>query len=171
MSDPRAAQADLTFALPGEEWWYFSGALYAHERDVRVTPRIQPGVAAATVSVAEELPEQSAVAPLGEMAFIPGDGRTQVYVTFAAHTAEVAAFWSTVRTFLEKLARQARSHRQTAGRGMTPDEAIEWYYRSKAAGRKITLKQVAGLTGMNYEALKKHKQRYDAAGKWGSKKQ
>lgn len=50
------------------------------------------------------------------------------------------------------------------------DEVIERYYRSRAAGARTTLRQLAEDTGLSYEALKKHKQRYDRAGKWGSKR-
>jgi hypothetical protein len=50
------------------------------------------------------------------------------------------------------------------------DKAIEHYYRVLAAGGKTTLRKVAEETGISYEALRKHKQRYDATGRWGSKK-
>jgi hypothetical protein len=46
---------------------------------------------------------------------------------------------------------------------------IETYYRRKAAGGKVTLKQLAEETGYSVAGLKVAKQRYDAAGKWGSK--
>ena len=171
MSDWRKANADLTFRLPGEEWWYFVAAVHAHYDGVRTTPRLSSGAFGPGVWVAEHRAGHEVATPLGEMSFAPADGHTQVYITFAAKDADVIAFWSDVETFLQSLARWARFTRQTAGQGWTPDEAIAYYYRSRAAGnKKITLKAVAELTGINYEALKKHKQRYDAAGKFGSKK-
>lgn len=170
MSDWRAAQADLTFTLPGEEWWYFVAAINTHYEGVRATPRLSSGAFGPGVWVGEHQAGHEVATARGEMAFAPADGYTQVYVTFAAHTGEGAAFWDGVQTFLEIFARQARFIRQTAGRGWTPAEAIEYYYRSRARGSKMTLKQAAELAGINYEVLKKHKQRYDAAGKWGSKK-
>jgi hypothetical protein len=53
----------------------------------------------------------------------------------------------------------------------TADNAIETYYRSRAAGSKITLRQLAVRTGYSYDYLRKAKRRYDAAGRWGSKKE
>lgn len=53
---------------------------------------------------------------------------------------------------------------------MSVNGAIEHYYRSKAAGGKITLRQVAAQTGYSYGYLRQCKMAYDAAGKWGCKK-
>jgi hypothetical protein len=50
------------------------------------------------------------------------------------------------------------------------DDLIERYYRSRSQGSRVTLREIAEQYGFSYEALKKHKQRYDNAGKWGSKK-
>lgn len=55
-------------------------------------------------------------------------------------------------------------------REMTSDQAIEYYYRSRAAGSQKTLREVAEETGFNHGYLRQVKQRYDADGKWGSRK-
>lgn len=52
----------------------------------------------------------------------------------------------------------------------TADNVIQRYYRARAAGGKVTLKMLAEESGYSYEYLLKAKQRYDRAGKWGSKK-
>lgn len=50
------------------------------------------------------------------------------------------------------------------------DEVIERYYRSRAAGARTTLRQLAEDTGFSYGYLRSVKAAYDKAGKWGSKK-
>lgn len=52
----------------------------------------------------------------------------------------------------------------------TANYALEKYYRRKAAGAKTTLRKIAAETGYSYDYLRVAKRRYDAAGKWGSKK-
>lgn len=49
------------------------------------------------------------------------------------------------------------------------DSIIETYYHRKAAGSKVTLKQLAQQHGYNYSYLSQVKRQYDDAGKWGSK--
>ena len=51
----------------------------------------------------------------------------------------------------------------------TPDEMIEYFYRRKAQDPRTTLRKVADENLWSYEALKKHKQRYDKARKWGAR--
>lgn len=54
----------------------------------------------------------------------------------------------------------------------TGEQAIELYYRRKAAGGfpKVTIRQVAQDTGLSPDYLRSVKMEYDKAGKWGSKK-
>jgi len=49
----------------------------------------------------------------------------------------------------------------------TADVAIEWYYRSRAAGSKITLKQVAERYNLSHDYLRQAKSAYDKAGRAG----
>ena len=51
----------------------------------------------------------------------------------------------------------------------TPEKAIEYYYRVRARGRKITIGEVARLADFSESYLRKIKVDYDRAGKWGSK--
>ncbi len=79
--------------------------------------------------------------------------------------------WRGVVAGIERLAQNARDLRRWAyGYGSTPEEAIEFYYRSKAAGGKITLGQIAEAIGKSEKRLRNIKVEYDRAGKWGSKK-
>jgi hypothetical protein len=50
------------------------------------------------------------------------------------------------------------------------EAVIEHYYRARARGSKITLKDAAEITGFSHSYLREVKSRYDRAGKWGSKK-
>lgn len=50
------------------------------------------------------------------------------------------------------------------------EQVIERYYRSRAAGARTTLRQLAKDTGFSYGYLRSVKVEYDRAGKWGSKK-
>lgn len=70
----------------------------------------------------------------------------------------------------EKTSDRAEADKMLAIVAHSPyDSAIEHYYRSRAAGARITLKQAAEQAGLSYTALRQHKVQYDAAGKWGSK--
>ena len=52
---------------------------------------------------------------------------------------------------------------------MTGERLIERYYRSKAHGTKITLRELAEQHGFNPAYLREAKRKYDQAGKWGTK--
>jgi hypothetical protein len=81
---------------------------------------------------------------------------------------EFISYW---RNILEALsAFVAATTRIRQAYELTADDVVERYYRSRAAGSRTTIKQLAEQYGFSYESLKKHKQRYDAAGKWGSRK-
>lgn len=49
------------------------------------------------------------------------------------------------------------------------EKVIEHYYRARAAGHKVTLRQLAQQSGFNADYLSQVKAAYDRAGKWGSK--
>lgn len=42
-------------------------------------------------------------------------------------------------------------------------ELIEYYYRVRGQGKRITLREVAELGGVSYNAIRKRKMSYDAA--------
>jgi hypothetical protein len=70
---------------------------------------------------------------------------------------------------LETFSDQVRTMRHAAS-GLTAEEVINRYYRSRAAGGKVTLQQLADEHGFNRSYLRAAKMEYDKAGKWGSKK-
>jgi hypothetical protein len=74
------------------------------------------------------------------------------------------------RQFAERLEKFAwAAHEARLNMAPNPDELVERYYRSRAAGTKMSLRKFAESTNVNYEALKKWKQSYDRRGGWGSK--
>lgn len=82
--------------------------------------------------------------------------------------ADPISEWQRTLTFLGAVGDIAKSFDE-----MTRPSAfdvIETYYRRKAAGGKITLKQLAEETRYSLSYLKTAKRRYDAAGRWGSKR-
>ena len=75
--------------------------------------------------------------------------------------------WIRALNQVQDIAAEARDiHRAIAP---TPDQVIERYYRARAAGAKVTLKQAATQSGISYSWLRQRKMEYDRAGKWGSK--
>ena len=164
MSDSR--KADIRLSLPGD-WWYFAAAFHEAHRADRVGIAGHGTGNVYTYAVAVRPEEQYTPAiPLGEILFTSDGNYTQVYITFSVPSAE--PFWRGVESFLRKMAALARAHRQEAI-GTTPDEIIEYYYRSRAAGGKVTLTQLAEQAGLSYSYITKAKMKYDRAGKWGSR--
>ena len=53
---------------------------------------------------------------------------------------------------------------------ITGEMAIERYYRRKARGSKVTLREIAETYGFNESYLRQVKQKYDKEGKWGAKR-
>jgi hypothetical protein len=58
----------------------------------------------------------------------------------------------------------------TAPPQITAEYLIERYYRIKAQGGKVTLKQLAEKYGFNHSYLRTVKTEYDKAGGWGAKR-
>jgi len=81
-----------------------------------------------------------------------------------------------VKQRVERLERIQQAEQQSpaicpcCGRPLSAEAAIERYYRSRAAGSRKTLRQIAMETIYSYDYLRKVKRQYDADGKWGSKK-
>jgi hypothetical protein len=107
---------------------------------------------------------------VGSITFTPTkEGRATLIEITPATAADLHDYWYPALNRLESHAKEAQQMRRS--QQITADEAIEYYYRSRAAGgRKITIREVAERFRLSHTALLKHKQRYDAAGKWGSKK-
>jgi hypothetical protein len=104
--------------------------------------------------------------PLGTMVLRPKDGSTQVQTMSEAE--QYIPYWQALVQLLSSFAATALELRRKEI-GARPDELIETYYRSRAAGGKITLKQLAAQAGISYSYITKAKMAYDRAGKWGSR--
>lgn len=98
--------------------------------------------------------------------WLSGDATTTRIRIISTH--QHAALWTDALAFLNIFA----SGHDMITRTMepTPDQVIEYYYRSRAAGRRVTLRQIAKERGISYSTLTKHKMAYDAGGGWGSRK-
>jgi hypothetical protein len=108
---------------------------------------------------------RSAGDPVGTIEITGTPGETDIVAAPANPlNPEDVAYWQEIVKRLQSFA-SIRRHV-----GPTADEMIEMFYRRKAQNPRATLKAFADENLWNYEALKKHKQRYDTAGKWGSKK-
>lgn len=143
------------------EWWWLAGVAVA--------------AAAATHTLFQiEEPENDGVTlrlsqlgqPLGTLTLKGSGGATTVhYETDMAH----ASYWEDIIDALHRAARTAQRLRRGAW-GATPENIIEHYYRSRAAGSNVTLGELAEQTGFSEKYLRKRKVAYDKAGKWGSKR-
>ncbi len=166
MTDWRKAQADVHFTIWGDRWWY-AGALVGlyHASGKRLMAI--PAGENFSISKRTDQPYEPSQ-PLGDITLVGSEGYTDVYITLAAPEAE--HIWrEEIIPFLRNMAAIARQGRRETI-GTTPDELIEYYYRSRAAGGKVTLKQLAEDAGMGYGVLRKRKMEYDARGGWGSKR-
>jgi hypothetical protein len=92
-------------------------------------------------------------------------GVTQVQVKTHPDSVER---WQRTLVFLATVVDIAKSFDEMTR--PTAAAVIETYYRRKAAGGKVTLKQLAEETRYSLAYLKTAKRRYDTAGGWGSKK-
>jgi hypothetical protein len=103
---------------------------------------------------------------LGEAIFTGNDGRTDITIR-PANTASIG-YWQRAVERLRMFVETARDLRRDA-LGPSGEEVIELYYRSKAAGGKVTLKALAEQYGFNRKYLSNVKRAYDARGGWGAK--
>jgi hypothetical protein len=166
MSDWRQAKADLWATLRGGEWWWYAGAFYAHHQLPTLKAFYGNSGGTQTVALISEL--GGAAQSLGEITFVGSDNETHVYVTFA-ESEEAPRFWQNAIRALREMSAHARLFRQEAGK-MAADDVIETYYRRRARGTRVTLKQLAEEYGFNVNYLRTVKTAYDKAGRWGSKK-
>lgn len=102
---------------------------------------------------------------LGRIQFSGSDGQTLIVITPA--TPASVPYWEYTIERLQMfndLARQLRRDTEP-----TAYELVERFYRARAAGAKVTLKQLAQQYRMNYSYLRAVKAEYDKSGGWGSK--
>lgn len=103
-----------------------------------------------------------------EIVFTVTGNRTAITLR-ATGTPEQRDAWRAILDNITIIANDARSI-QIAIAGPKGMDVIEEYYRARAAGRKVTLRQLAAQYGFNAKYLSDVKRAYDAAGGYGAKK-
>jgi hypothetical protein len=154
---------EMRFTIPGGEWWYFASMIQIGIFEPLAWPgtrmETRPNPHGCTIEITSGATRLAA-------ATITSTGE-QTTIAVIAHTAH-AAVWQTLLLTVQRMAENARQIRRNA-RGPTGEDVIEIYYRSRAAGGKTTLRQLAAQYGFNPSYLSQVKKQYDEAGKWGAK--
>lgn len=104
---------------------------------------------------------------LGEITFSGRNGQTDITIIPASMAS--MEYWTYTFERLQIFARAAHDLRRE--NQPTADEVIQRYYKSRAAGGRKTLRQIVEETTYSYDYIRKAKRAYDAAGKYGSKKE
>lgn len=167
MSD-RAGWVELVHITLRGEWWWLSAALAAIYDLAEPRPPRAPGGFAGLLRMTEiayTVTHTGTGEVLGSATFSRSGATTTLRIQ---GPPQFAAYWADLEHRLETMTTIAWQHRTA----MFPsaEEAIEHYYRSRARGSKMTLKELAEISGYGYGYLRDVKARYDRdPGKWGSK--
>lgn len=155
----------ITVTVPGAEWWHFAGFITwgLTQRTTPWTSTPAPGKAGG-VYLDVRTPDGELI---GRVTVTSKGDRTTICVD-NPHPRAITE-WKHLLDTVKSIAGNARDARHLS-LGRTYDEAIENFYRAKARGTKITLKQVAVATGLHYGYLREKKAEYDQRGGYGSKK-
>lgn len=147
------------------EWWPLAGQLRAALDRRRGDPDLRWTSQPASSGCIIHIGPHPLASPIAQFMFVGKDDSTTLVVTTIAHNVPK------IQSFIDDLAAMAREARDArrGSVGETPDELIEEYYRRRAAGSKVTLKQLAAQAGISYSYITKAKMKYDRAGKWGSR--
>lgn len=140
---------DETRSLAIVPWWWVAALVERGLKGSKFTRRMEPnGV--------------TFICSGNEIQVIADAERTEVNCT-----GEVS-FYLPILESVNTILRIAETYRRQNW-AIEADTAIEHYYRARARGSKLTLKDIAEMTGYNYTYLSQVKSAYDKAGKWGSK--
>lgn len=147
------------------EWWWIAAIvsrkwfeLLPKFDRVRILERTKQGYTAA--------PFLPALGDIGTITFNGSEGKTEIHV---ATPQSYYQNWQLLLDWVEGVVEEVRQLRRWTY-SMTAEGAIEYYYRSRSQGTRVTLKELAKRTGYSETHLKRTKVAYDKAGKWGSKK-
>lgn len=151
MSDP---SRPLHITVYGE-WWYYAGVV-RWSLDQRKISIIDSGTQPDGYFLTTRA---------GRITFSSEHEHTTIRVDQISQ--DWAPDWAALLNTIKLIADEAREARHISI-GRTYDEAIQAFYRAKARGTKITMRQIADATGLNYGTLRKMKMAYDARGGWGS---
>lgn len=148
---------DIAIEIADPQWWYYAAFL----QDVIRRAGIQ---ITAALTTAQPTKQTHIATMRGIVIVAAAENATQITIQpFGDTRPEWEEISRSTRRFFETAQSIRRSVEPTA------DELIERYYRSRAAGGKVTLKQLAGQHGFNYKYLSSVKSAYDERGGWGSK--
>jgi hypothetical protein len=163
---------EQTITLSGESWW-LSAAFWIMSTlptGLGDSPGVDPGLFPTGV-VADfgdgfwkATPNRQSVgedAAMGSIRFTNAGAMTKIEVRASE---QFAPFWKTMLNRLERFATTADRVRRYAGYE-TIDAAIEYYYRSRARGQHVTLKDIAEASNISYDYLRKRKSIYDRSQK------
>jgi hypothetical protein len=156
-------KADIRLTLPGD-WWHLAAAFGAISTIPAPHPDRLDGVmtdAGYTFTAYHDAAGHN----LGAITFAGRQGTTTIQVRVSWPRYD--PYWREIIERLRGFSRDTRALRRAAA-GATPDVLIERYYRSRAAGGKVTLKQLAETAGISPNYLYQKKMEYDRAGGRGS---
>ena len=94
-------------------------------------------------------------------------GDTTVISIICEHPEDIELYENIIQE-IGHVAMRAREFKRD-NQKITGEMAIERYYRRKARGSKVTLREIAETYGFNESYLSQAKKKYDQEGKWGSK--
>jgi hypothetical protein len=126
-------------------------------------------LAAVVEEIAGEVIERRAIEPIGVRLAVRGRGEMTLIGDDERCEVAYSGDWQDLHQRLDRIVRSAEVYRRQMWK-LNVDDAIERWYRSRARGSKLTLKDVAEMTGFSYSYVTKAKMEYDRRGGWGSKR-
>lgn len=158
---------DIPVTVQGDWWWYaafFNTQFYRPRADVQLGRRSQ---SSGSIAYGWSFPVVTEHGdPVGSITFSGTEGSTTIRAVSAA--PEHVSYWNEVIGLLKAFASSAHDVRH-ASVGPTVDEVIKAYYREKAAGHRVSLKQLAEYAGVSYAYVRKKKIAYDQQLREGNK--
>jgi hypothetical protein len=142
--------------IRGEWWWIavlFDYVIHqtSIKTDVLRSPGIQPpGGYRATL-------RNNEIGDLGTITITGTESDTHIYITAPV---EAVGYWQEIIAALQRATTHARRYKRSMI-GPVIDQTLDTYYRLRAAGSKVTLKQLATQADVSYPYLRKRKIAYD----------
>jgi hypothetical protein len=154
----------LEIRVPGREWWYY--AAFIQQQWPRHPLDNAPGNTRLRAVFTLGSTDCQINSKGGRVIVAGEENETVISLDIDLDYEEL---WQGVIKKLETFAATASRYLSNS-MNLTPDEAIERYYRIRSQGNKITLGAIAEMTGYTESYLRKRKVEYDRRGGWGSKK-
>ncbi len=161
-----------TITLTGEAWW-ISAAFWVMSTlpsGTGESPPVDPAIWPTGVVVNLDdafwkgTPNRQSMGEdveMGSIRFINADITTKVEIRAPE---QFVPYWKAILSRLERFVSYADRVRHYAGNN-TIDAVIENYYRRKARGERVTLKNLADAANISYDYLRKRKSIYDRSQK------